>query len=239
MQTKAAIGPPATYPSQRTWAPWGRGRRALASVILTLHVLAVFIAPWAAPPPSSDLARKMAARIEPYLMATYLNHGYRYFAPNPGPSHLVRYELVMADGTLLPGIHRFPDPQNHWPRLLYHRYFMVSETVFNLADVPPPPPGGFANETERDDYAAMLDASRRRLALLLRSIAIHLRHHHDSRSVRLFVQEHLIPTPRQVLDGVPLDAPELYRERLLGELTSDGLWVWPENEYAAGEELLP
>ena len=37
----------------------------------------------------------------PYLEAAYLDHGYAFFAPDPGPSHLVRYELEFDDGGVI------------------------------------------------------------------------------------------------------------------------------------------
>jgi hypothetical protein len=52
----------------------------------------------------------------------YLDHGYFFFAPNPGPSHLVG----IRDQSVL-----FPDRKEQWPRLLYHRYFMLSEFYNN------------------------------------------------------------------------------------------------------------
>ena len=59
-----------------------------------------------------------------------LANGYRFFAPEPGPSHLIRYEVTLPDGTRKEGF--FPDRAHHQPRLLYHRYFMLSEFVNTL-----------------------------------------------------------------------------------------------------------
>ena len=112
--------------SSSSWTPT---RRRLVSAILLAHLAAIFIAPWSSPPPAPLLAEQAARLLSPYLIAAYLNHGYRFFAPDPGPSHLVRYSMTRADGTVLEG--RIPDPQRDWPRLLYHRHFMITETLFN------------------------------------------------------------------------------------------------------------
>ena len=88
---------------------WTRpGVRIAASVLLGAHLMAVFVAPMAVPtssplvPPStSPLAGTFFRFFRPYLQAAFLNHGYKFFAPDPGPSHLVRYELTMADGGVM------------------------------------------------------------------------------------------------------------------------------------------
>jgi hypothetical protein len=58
----------------------------------------------------------------PYVDWMYLDHGYFFFSPNPGPSHLVG----IRDQSVV-----FPDRKEQWPRLLYHRYFMLSEFYNN------------------------------------------------------------------------------------------------------------
>ena len=131
--------------SSSSWTPT---RRRLVSALLLGHLAAIFIAPWSSPPPAPLLAQKAARLIEPYLTAAYLNHGYRFFAPDPGPSHLVRYSLTQADGTVLQG--RIPDPQRDWPRLLYHRHFMITESLFNtLSRVEEIPDGAEVPAAER------------------------------------------------------------------------------------------
>jgi hypothetical protein len=194
--------------------------------LLLLHVMAVFAGPCAAPPPSSYLARRIAGRIYdaqgtrhdgavlPYLQAAYLNHGYRFFAPNPGPSHLVRYEIEVPGKPRIHG--EFPDPDRQSPRLLYHRYFMMSETVYNVEDpVSQPPRPGTLSESELTEFRQQ----RVTADALVRSIAKHLLEAHDGQRVRLFLREHRIPGPAEVLDGVALDDARLYRERPLGEFT--------------------
>ena len=162
--------------------------------------------------PTSLLFRNMFRVFEPYLEATWMNHGYHFFAPEPGPSHLIRYRLMFADGTSREGI--FPDPNEHSPRLLYHRHFMISETAGRLAD---------QDRAQQARNITAPDSSRtpaaESLDLLSRSIASHLKHAHGANSVQLLLRRHYIPTPEQVAAGVKLDSVELLAERPLGDFT--------------------
>jgi hypothetical protein len=98
----------------------------VASLLILLHVMAVWIAPFSVPP-SSPLAQQLATWFRPYLEAAYLNHGYKFFAPDPGPTHLVRYELQLPGGETKTGT--FPNLAEQRPRLLYHRHMMLSERL--------------------------------------------------------------------------------------------------------------
>jgi hypothetical protein len=116
---------------QKAWPLWAK---ALASGLVALHLSAVFIAPFAfacnAGGSSSPLADAVVGALRPYIVALYLDHGYFFFAPNPGPSRLVDYRVQFADGrSEVKG--RFPDLTTEKPRLLYHRHFMLSEALSN------------------------------------------------------------------------------------------------------------
>ena len=69
--------------------------------------------------------------MKPYSQWLYINHGYFFFAPNPGPSHLIQYSRgapsALPTDPSPTQKHLLPDRNEHWPRLLYHRYFMLSE----------------------------------------------------------------------------------------------------------------
>ena len=197
-------------------SPWSPRARWVASVLLAVHLLAVFVAPWSYPPPSSLLAQTIAGWFAPYLQAAYLDHGYRFFAPNPGPSHLVVYELEMPDRAVRRG--RFPDLNQHWPRLLYHRHFMISEATFDMTEpFLGPPPAELVDARQRQAY----QAAKRRAELLLRSLASELLRRHDARSVKLWLHTHLIPDPWEVQNGMRLDDPSLFEERMLGEFDGE------------------
>jgi len=172
--------------------PLSRRVRGVVSVLLVLHLVAIASAPLAMEPASLP-ALKVFAVFRPYLDAAFLNHGYHFFAPEPGPSHLIRYELTFADGRVENGV--FPDPAEQMPRLNYHRHFMLSE---------------FANRL------AVNDSQQPALHELSRSFARHLMNERDAESATLFLRRHYIPTPQQVREGLTLDTDELYAERPLG-----------------------
>ena len=174
-----------------------RAVRAAVSVLLLVHVFAVFIGPWAMPP-SSELAAGCARIFHPYLDVLCLANGYRFFAPEPGPSHLVRYEVTQDDGTRKSAV--FPDRQQHKPRLLYHRYFMLSEFI-NTLESP--------------------DAPRDRGEALAKGYAQHLASEHHANAVRLYLRRHYVPRTSEVRQGMRLSDKALYEERPLAVYTRD------------------
>jgi hypothetical protein len=118
----SAPAPSSTIPKWR--------RRAITACLL-LHLTAVVSAP-AAVAPASDLARGVWTFFRPYLQLLYLNHGYHYFAPDPGPSTLLAFTVEKSDGT----VHRDVIPNRRiWPRLMYHRHFMLTESLSYIASV--------------------------------------------------------------------------------------------------------
>lgn len=197
MPAAAAIGSPAVsslLPSPRIALRW----RILISVGLALHVAAVFLGPWSMPASRpSRLVSEMAEGVRVYLNAAYLNHGYRFFAPNPGPSHIVRYELTLADGSQVTG--RFPDLQTQQPRLFYHRHFMLSETL--AAMFVPEPPIGAPAEVHR---------ARELYKGYERAFAAHLLRRYQAEEITLTLEEHLIRDEQQVRLGFVADDPKSY-----------------------------
>lgn len=110
---------------------WSLRARLVTSVLLVLHLAAVFFPPFAFETSpvrgmGSPIAEAVVNLLQPYIDAAYLNHGYAFFAPDPGPSHLLRANLEFTDGRE-PREMTLPDLDSHWPRLLYHRHFMLSE----------------------------------------------------------------------------------------------------------------
>ena len=69
----------------------------LLNLLLVFHLSAVFVPPFTFATrtgyESSPLADLALLVVQPYVDAMFLNHGYFFFAPNPGPSHLVQYEV--------------------------------------------------------------------------------------------------------------------------------------------------
>lgn len=173
--------------------------RGAVNLWLVFHLAAVIIAP-ASVSPSSDLVGSAWELFQPYLDVLYLNHGYHFFAPEPSYSKLLSFEAVRDDGTTVRG--RIPS-RSTWPRLLYHRYFMLTE---HMSDEPD------------DDDKALTDDEKP----LVESYARHLGHKFRAKSVTLTRQKHLLPEREWVLKGGRLDAPEAYRSKALGSFRCDG-----------------
>ncbi len=136
-----------------------RGWRVALSAVLLVHLLAVVAPPLSVEgsPVFVGLSRLLGWYVDPLR----LNNGYRFFGPDPPQySFLVDYEAYRADGTVVRG--RFPDRQAQWPRLLYHRYFMLSSRLAGAA-----PPEWFAPAAPEDaapENAAPADAARENAA---------------------------------------------------------------------------
>lgn len=165
----------------------------MISALLLIHLGAILAGPCSVPP-ASELSQIVWRCYRPYLDAAYLNHGYHFFAPEPGPSHLIRYEVETRDGRRVAGF--FPDRQRHWPRLLYHRHFMLSEHLNSMH--------------ESEEPAAQLTA-------IQNSFTQHLQSLHGGDRVKLYLVRHLIPGPDSVAKGQRLNDRTLYQERWLGD----------------------
>lgn len=221
-------------------APTGMFRspavRLGVSLCLVYHLVAVLLEPLATPPqfagPPSVVPELVRPMFRPYATALSLDHAYKFFAPNPGESHLVRYDLYFADGTkrINQADQWFPDRKRDWPRLLYHRYFMITEFLpdgrnfenWNFEPearlAPPgtemiPPP---ADDTLAGPPTGTFDPPRVPTSqVYARGIASHLARKHGAVRVDLFHVVHRLSHPQEIIDGRKLDAPDTYRERLL------------------------
>jgi hypothetical protein len=174
VDTASPIGP------KRRWP------RRLISAWLVFHLIAVISAP-AATAPASDLARGVCRFFMPYVGALYLDHGYHFFAPEPAESTLLAYEAEREDGSVVRG--RIPDRSTR-PRLLYHRYFMLTEH--------------------------MSDADEESAKFWHQSYAEHIARAENATRVRLIQQTHNLSSMERVRDGGRLDDPEGYEDRELG-----------------------
>ncbi len=171
---------------------FSRYGRWLVSLWLVFHVVAITSAP-AALEPTSDLFASIHEACQPYLEALFLDHGYHFFAPEPEESNLLAFEAQRPDGSVVAG--RIPDRATR-PRLLYHRYFMLTEHMSK------------APEEFRD--------------LWNRSYADHLGHEHGATQVELTQQTHLLSSMERVREGGRLDDPESYEDHFLGSFACDG-----------------
>lgn len=100
--------------------------RLFLSLLIAWHVTAVFMAPLSVPPSSQLVLDIAQRRMQWYLDALYLNHGYHFFAPDPSFGHIISYEVLDERGQVIER-GEFPDRKEQWPRLLYHRYFMLAD----------------------------------------------------------------------------------------------------------------
>ena len=165
---------------------WPRWLRLVVSSLIALYVVAIVLPPLAAPPPASALANRMIQPLRPLIGALALGHGYRFFAPDPGPGHSIRWTMRLTDGTSRTG--SIPDASSDWPRLLYHRRFMLPEKISGLVPLPGAP----------DDVVA---EAKREWQPLVKDVAAHLLASHGGRQVELVLVEHYLPTPEEVLEG--------------------------------------
>jgi hypothetical protein len=179
-----------TTPESRT--PGLRYLRWAVNAWLVFHLAAIIIAP-AAVGPSSDLIQSAWDIFKPYIQTLYLNHGYHFFAPEPEESTLVSYEAERPDGVVIRG--RIPDRATA-PRLLYHRYFMLTEHMKN------------ASEDVQD--------------LCHRSYAEQIARENGASLVRLTRQTHLLPSMQRIREGGMLSDPESYEDHPLGDFPCDG-----------------
>ena len=190
---------------------WPLRWKVLASLALVYHLGAVFMPPFTlqtAPVRGvgSPFAEAVMDLFSPYVDALYLNHGYAFFAPDPGPSHLLRAELEFADGRP-PVVEILPDRNRHWPRLLYHRHFMLSEHLTS-SFVPPRPPEGVAQDSaEYESWRAARTMYEQRWA----AFENHLLKKHGADRIKMTRVEHTLLDPYQfAVEQRRIDAPDTY-----------------------------
>lgn len=205
-----------------------RWRCALSLVIL-LHVTAVFLAPFtfaSTPAPGvsegSPAALSLMRWFHPYIEAMFLQHGYAFFAPDPGPSHLFRVRLEYDDGRATEEL-TFPDLRRHRPRLLYHRHFMLSErlVVGYVPAVAPPTSNDNVDDVlrwrrSRENYETYYHTLRD-------SYLNHLRHQYGADRASLIRVEHrLTGVDESRLGGRRINDPDGYidhpEDRVVEEL---------------------
>jgi hypothetical protein len=158
----------------------------LASVVLAVYLAAIVLPPLAGPPPASRLANVLIQPLRPLIGGLSLGHGYRFFAPDPGPGHSIRWTIRLDDGSTRSG--SIPDAAADWPRLLYHRRFMISEKI--AARVPP-----------TDAPPAVREEARRDWLPLVKGVARNLLRVHGGGQVELAMVEHYLPAPEEVSGG--------------------------------------
>ena len=166
----------------------------LLHIWIVFHFAAVLIAP-ASVPPATRLAQQSWSYCGGYLQFLFLNHGYHFFAPDPAGSTLIAYEATMPDGST--EWNRIPN-REIWPRLNYHRHFMLTEHMAATVSVRPDMADALA-ETYANEIARQTGA----------------------RHVVLYEVNHSLSSPEQVRAGRHLDDPVTYWQELIGEYAYD------------------
>jgi hypothetical protein len=168
-----------------------RSIKLLISVLVSIHLLAVFLPPLAfqsrGPLGPSPAVGTLLRPLEGYSQFLYIDRGYAFFAPNPGPSHLIQAAFTRDERT---EERLYPDRRRQWPRLLYHRHLMIAAYLQEIYEPPGPPP-----ELSRLDPATAADwtRSRARYERVRQSILDHLRSVHPDDQVAIRRIEHLVP----------------------------------------------
>lgn len=228
--------------------PWSLPVRIAVLVALMLYLLIVVLAPLTNPAGAPHLTTPVAQKVKPIHEALYLNHGYRFFAPDPGPSHSVLYEIETAAGEKIKG--HFPDRDNTSPRLLYHRWFMLSESMyreFSLLskkaeidqlvrkhedEIAEMVRQGKTEQSkamiaERDEALAILDKEKRRfdglMLPLARNLIARFGDGGSPRSIRMWIQRRVQPLVEESISGM--------------ELTDEKLTIQVEAAFFTAEQL--
>ena len=103
--------------------------RIFLSLLIVWHFTGVFLAALSVSDPRSSPLVYSIAQTPPmqwYLDALYMNQGHSFFAPDVGPGQLIRYELFDQSGRVIEQ-GELPSRKEHWPRLRYHRHFMLAD----------------------------------------------------------------------------------------------------------------
>jgi hypothetical protein len=166
--------------------------RLAISILVLGHLLAVLLPPLSfqarGPLGLSPAVATLLVPFEGYGQFLYIDRGYAFFAPDPGPSHLLQAAITDSSGQRIEKT--YPDRKQQWPRLLYHRYFMLAEFMDEIYQ-PPGPPQELV-ELDREEAESWV-RSRARYEHVRQSIVEHLKAENPGHDVAIRRIEHLIP----------------------------------------------
>jgi hypothetical protein len=137
---------------------------------------------------TSPSASTFYAPVRGYSQFVYLDHGYAFFAPEPGPSHYFQAAIDEAGQKRIE--RKFPDLEDQWPRLLYHRHFMLAEFLNDVYHPPGDAPEEIASNPEA---VAEWKRGRKRYEDVRDSIVKHLRSEYPRSEVAIRRVEHRQP----------------------------------------------
>ncbi|WP_345688735.1 hypothetical protein [Novipirellula caenicola] len=185
--------------------------RWIVSILVSAHLIALVLPPLAfqtrGAMGDSPSVQTLMALVRDYTQFLYIDRGYAFFAPDPGPSHLIQAAITDASGEVEEKM--IPSLDDQWPRLLYHRHFMLAEYLSSIYQ-PPNPPEEIA---KLDPVGAQLwEQSRARYEYVRQSIVDHLQHKNNGQRVVIRRLEHALPGFIELAnDPIPLNDPRLYR----------------------------
>ncbi|MGD9714661.1 MAG: hypothetical protein AB7V46_21770 [Thermomicrobiales bacterium] len=176
---------------------WHVAWKVFASLMLLFHLVSMVVASYCAGP-ASELAYAAYDICGPYAQVLYVNHGYRFFSPEPGPGNLVEFDALLSDGTRQTETMPNRGPGGQWPRVFYHRHFMLTEFLAASRDRP------------------------QTLELVLTTYASQfLRTHPETEEVTLVHVVHMLPPPEFILAGGDLRHESNYARETLGTFRWD------------------
>lgn len=193
---------------------WSK-RRWILSGLIVFQLLAICAGPFQfftrSSRGTSPLADLVRWPVEPYIEFAFLDHGYSFFAPQPGPSHLIDCSFLDSNGKL--SAVRYPDRRAQWPRLLYHRHFMLTENLQQLWVEPVDPlllETRESNLGEAEVLSGWMEA-RQLYEQIRDSMAAHVADKFEADEVKIDRVEHRLPTDEEVLrKRMRLNAREFY-----------------------------
>jgi hypothetical protein len=214
---------------------WSSRTRLLVGALIVAWLFLIVMGPMTNPIATEELTAPIGRFLRPAHQTLFMGHGYRFFAPDPGPNHILTYRIYRND-ELVRDDH-FPDRNREWPRVIYHRWFMLSETLFAEHSRTPDAESfekirsefkeeiaAFerANQTQlAKSAAAILDRQERSYALtqkrikeLVDAVGRELLKRYDGDRVELFLQERRLLTPAESVVGKRPDDLSLLSERL-------------------------
>ncbi|OUT54507.1 MAG: hypothetical protein CBB71_22465 [Rhodopirellula sp. TMED11] len=209
--------------------------KRVASLVILFHLCALVLPPLAfqtsSPGQPSTLFASLFKPFQGYAQFLYTDRGYAFFAPNPGPSNLIGVAMETPDGSVQEVL--YPDLNQQWPRLLYHRHFMMTEYLNELYWPPGPP----AELTTQDPEAARLWKQRRgRYEAVRDSIVRHLKQVNEGRDVKIRRLRHHQPDMLDYrADPIALNDERLYEILRDQAPTEERIEPLPSNDAAAGK----
>ena len=185
------------------------GTRKVVSILLVTHVLAILLPPLSlqsrGPMGISPLISTLMQPLEAYCQFLYIDRGYAFFAPDPGPSHLIQIRVEDANGES--NDYLYPNLERQWPRLLYHRHFMLTEFLHALHR-----PKHLENAMSSEEtYVQPLQVERDRYELVRDSYLRHLQKEFEGKRISIRRIEHQLPSyDLYMADPRPLNHPASY-----------------------------